>query len=77
MATDGPLLTEDEFSVLTLTARVANLLSQVVDYGPTRVNDLNELLVYVHNIQHAVMAQAAARAYPERFRLLGQPGPPR
>lgn len=60
-----------ELAALDLAARLAEKLAQVVGDGPTRAHDLNELLVHVHAIQHAVMAQAAARLYPERFRLLG------
>jgi hypothetical protein len=63
--------TAAELAALDLAARLAEKLSQVVGDGPTRAHDLNELLVHVHAIQHALMAQAAARLYPERFRLLG------
>jgi hypothetical protein len=34
-------------------------------------NDLNELVVPIHTIQRAVMANAAARAYPDLYRRLG------
>jgi hypothetical protein len=33
---------------------------------------MNEIIHHIHIIQHAIMAQAAARAYPERLRLLGE-----
>lgn len=69
----APVLTADELYAMDLTAQLARALSRIVGNGPTRVDDLNELLgQHVHGIQHAVMAQAAARAYPDRFRLLGQ-----
>ncbi|MER6830902.1 hypothetical protein ABT352_33250 [Streptosporangium sp. NPDC000563] len=64
-------LTGRELEVLALTGRLAEELAAIVGNGPARAQDLNELLVHVHAIQHAVMAQAAARAYPEQFRLLG------
>jgi hypothetical protein len=63
--------TAAELAALDLAARLAEKLSQVVGDGPTRAPDLNELLVHVHAIQNALMAQATARLYPERFRLLG------
>lgn len=69
------LLTVEELSAITLTSRLASSLALIVDYGPTRINDLNELLAHVHAIQHTIMAQAAARAYPDQFRLLGHPRP--
>jgi hypothetical protein len=65
-------LTEDEQSALDLTVQLVDMLAGIVGEGPTRAGDLNELLGHVHGIQNAVMAQAAARAYPGRFRLLGQ-----
>lgn len=65
------LLTPDELEAIDLTAQLANALSRVVAEGSTRNHDLNELLTSVHAIQHAVMAQTAGRAYPDRFRLLG------
>lgn len=33
--------------------------------------DLDEVCDKIHQLQHTVMAQAAARAYPEDYRLLG------
>lgn len=70
--TEPHLLTEYEKLALDLTAQLATTLGGIVGGGPTRAGDLNELLAHVHVIQNAVMAQAAARAYPGRFRLLGQ-----
>jgi hypothetical protein len=66
------MLTELEHQTIEVTAELAGLLSQVVGNGPTRKADLDELVGHLHNIQHAVMGQAAAREYPHRFRLLGQ-----
>jgi hypothetical protein len=39
--------------------------------GSTREDDLAELRAAIHVVQRAVLAQAAARAYPGEFRLLG------
>lgn len=65
------LLTDDERRAVTMAAELANLLRAVVGAGPTRVADLTELLGHVHAIQQAVMSNAAARAYPDAYRLLG------
>lgn len=66
------LLTPDELHAMNVTAQLVNALHDIVGQGPSREDDLTELVGHVHNIQHAVMGQAAARAYPERFRLLGE-----
>lgn len=69
---DLELLTESERRAMDLTAQLWNLLcSDVVTEGPSRSKDLHELVHHIHAIQHTVMSQAAARAYPERYRLLG------
>lgn len=67
------LLTPAEKSVLDTIARVWGQISTyVIDDGPSRDNDLLELGVHFHAIQNMILAQAAARAYPDRFRLLGE-----
>jgi hypothetical protein len=69
---DPDLLTEAEHKAMDLTAQLWNLLcSDVVPEGRSRTKDLHELVAHIHAIQHTVMSQAAARAYPERYRLLG------
>lgn len=69
---DGPApLTPLERKAINLTGELWGMLSGIVDQGPSRRHDLAELMGHVHAIQHAVMAQAAARCYPEEFRLLG------
>jgi len=65
------LLTADEQKAITLTADLWNQLCRVVGGGRTRDADLVELCTHIHAIQHAVMSQAAARAYPGEYRLLG------
>jgi hypothetical protein len=64
-------LTEGERDAIQQSADLWNTLCQVVDDGPTRNHDLAELAAHIHGIQHAVMSQAAARAYPDTYRLLG------
>jgi hypothetical protein len=66
------VLTDVEHKAMQLTADLWNqLCSAVVCGGSTRAADLSELAMHVHAIQHAVMAQAAARAYPDLYRPLG------
>lgn len=64
-------LTPAELRFLELTAELADLTSEIVGHGRTRQQDMNELGVQIHALQHTVMAQSAARAHPELFRLLG------
>jgi hypothetical protein len=66
------MLTDAEHKAMKLTADLwDHLCSAVVRGGDIRNGDLNELAMHVHAIQHAVMAQAAARAYPALYRPLG------
>lgn len=48
-------------------------LCAIIPDGPSRDNDLREACAHVHALQHMVMSQAAARAYPELYRELGGP----
>lgn len=48
-----------------------HIAGHVVTGGPTRADDLAEFRAAVHQIQRAVLAQAAVRACPTEFRLLG------
>jgi len=65
------LLTKDEHAAVRLAGDLWNHLCRTIPDGPTRDADLRELVVHIHAIQHAVMANAAARAYPDTYRLLG------
>lgn len=64
-------LTADEIAVIQHVADLWNALCKIVADGPSREGDLAELAGAIHVIQRAVMAQAAARAYPDWLRLLG------
>lgn len=66
------LLTVAEVAALEQCGALAGMLGSIVGLGPTRGADLAELYGHVHGIQQAIMSQAAARVYPERFRLLGE-----
>lgn len=65
-------LTDAEHRAMDLTAQLYNLLCRdVIGDGPSRDGDCAELAAEIHTIQHRIMAQAAARAYPDRYRLMG------
>lgn len=65
------LLTDDEHRAIRQAGTLWNTLCRTVQDGPSRDGDLAELRIHVHAIQHAIMAQAAARAYPSLYRPLG------
>lgn len=64
-------LTPDELAAMDTTVTLVHQLRAIVGDGPTRTADMNEFIVLIHGIQRGIMSQAAARAYPDRFRLLG------
>lgn len=65
-------LTIEEHEAMELTAELANRLSRIVGQGPSRAGDIAELVAHLHAIQQAILAQAAGRHYPDRYRLLGE-----
>lgn len=65
------VMTETEHRAMDLTAELWNALCVIAGTGPARPGDLAELCAHIHAIQHAILAQAAARAYPDRYRLMG------
>lgn len=76
MPGEPELMTADEHEAMDLTCRLYNLLcGSVIGRGPSRQGDATELAQHIHNIQNMVLAQAAARAYPQ-YRLLGDERPP-
>lgn len=69
---EQPLMTPEEHHAVELSAGLWNYISEhVVADGPTRDADLREIMAHVHGVQRAIMGQAAARAYPDQYRLLG------
>lgn len=65
------VLTPLEKKALDQAAELWNTLTNVVGLGPSRQGDLRELQAHIHGIQRAIMCNAAARAYPGQYRLLG------
>lgn len=66
------LLTAAEVDVVMTLGRVWNEMCTIVGHGPTRDADLSEIVAHIHTLQRTVLGQAAARAYPDQFRLLGE-----
>lgn len=71
VAGPGPLLTAAEHEFLKLTVDLTHRLARIIKYGPGRRADLNEGIAHIHVLQRMVLAQAAARAYPDLYRPLG------
>lgn len=67
----APLLTDDEHRAVEVLGEVVLLLADIVGANRTRAADLAEAYHHVHALQNMILAQAAARAYPGRYRLLG------
>jgi hypothetical protein len=67
----GAFLTAAEHELVELLGACASRWAQIVSHQPSRAGDINEFVLWIHACQHAVLAQAAARAYPERYRLAG------
>ena len=64
-------LTDQEHSALTLTKQLAEKMEKIVGPGNSHKGDLAEFAIHLHAIQNMILAQAASRAYPSRYRLLG------
>lgn len=71
---DHDMLTVEEREFLKLTATLANLMRGIIGNGTQSDHDWSEAAAKIHDLQHMVMAQAASRAYPDLFRLLGHRG---
>lgn len=68
---DDDLLTDDEHECVRLLGQASALMTRIVAEGPTRAADIAELYGHVHVLQRTIGSQAAARAFPARYRLLG------
>jgi hypothetical protein len=72
LLTPDDLLTADEHEAVRMAGRLYTFIAErVVADGPTKDDDLAELRAVVHVIQRAVLANAAARAFPTEIRKLG------
>jgi chaperonin GroEL (HSP60 family) len=66
------LLTDAEHAAMATTVTLANQLAEIIGDGTTSNGDIAEVVHHLHAIQRTILAQAAARAYPDRYRLLGR-----
>lgn len=69
-----PLLSTLELDVVRRLGAIANDIAKVINEGgdvDVVAGDIDEMVGCVHVLQKMVMGQAAARAYPAEFRLLG------
>jgi hypothetical protein len=64
-------LTELEHEAMDMTGALAGLIRRIIGDGPTAAADWGEAAIRIHSVQQFILAQAAARAYPDRYRLLG------
>jgi hypothetical protein len=65
------LLTESEKALIDQLGKCYGAFTRIVGEGPTRSADITEFCTIIHAAQNTVMSQAAARAYPDTYRLLG------
>lgn len=66
-------LSEAEWLAMQLISTVHELMvDKIIGNGPARWGDVSEVTSAVHVIQHMIQSQAAARVYPDAFRLLGE-----
>ncbi len=65
------LLTRREHALIEKLGECAGEFNAIIGTSCTRTPDLEEVFAGIHHLQQAVMSQAAARAYPIRYRLLG------
>lgn len=68
---DPGLLTDEEHSAVALLGELHGLLCRIVGMDASREGDMRELVEHIHALQQAVLSNAAARAYPQQYRLLG------
>ena len=68
------LLTDEEHKIVEDLGAMWNRFCTVVPPGMARENDLQEAMVHIHALQNMVLSQAARRAFPQVYRMLG--GPP-
>jgi len=68
---DRAVLTDRERDIIHDAGQLWNDICTAIPDGPTRDADLLELIGAIHLVQRYFMGQAAARAYPDQYRLLG------
>jgi hypothetical protein len=66
------MLTDEEHALLAALGQCYNAFSEIC--GNEVVNDRAEFAAKIHDLQYAVMANAAARQHPDLYRLRGHHG---
>lgn len=67
------LLNEAEKQIVADLADISSRMANVIiAQGPNFAPDWNEAALHIHGIQNMILKQAAARAYPDVYRLLGE-----
>ncbi len=69
------LLTRKEHQLVELLGETFSLFYDMVGNGHTRAADMSEICGQIHALQARVLMQAAARAHPDKYRLLGEQVP--
>lgn len=74
MVNRNDLMTPEEHHAMEMTADLFNYMSKNVFGKNTdaRRADMPELAHHIHDLQRMIMSQAACRAFPEKYRLLGE-----
>lgn len=65
-------LTDAEHGAMTAIADASRAVVAIIGTAGPAERDRLEVLIHVHALQTFVMAQAAARAYPDLYRLAGE-----
>lgn len=68
------LLSELDREALEQAVVLWSTLQKIVGRGTPRNSDLREMMDHIHAIQNCIMSQAARRAFPDQFRMLGEVG---
>lgn len=71
MAIDD-LMTDEEHEFMRLSGQMASLARTIIGDGPQADHDWAEFTVRIHAVQHMIMRQCAARAFPDLYRQLGE-----
>jgi len=65
------LLTDRDHEMIRQLGQMYMDFKHILGPGVVAKGDLGEVARHIHALQHMVMAQAAARAYPDKYRMLG------
>ena len=72
MSKKKEFLTPAEKDVIGVLGECASTYKHdILEPGPNFERDLSEFVSHIHDLQWRVLAQAAARAYPDDYRLQG------